>query len=134
MSSTKTRTHVVVGEEDQVAAVMVRARETGRLVAVGEIERLAGDQVRVTAQLREPTRSRWERVRPWLLGFGWLLAVAAVAGAVWLIVLGVLALMAWVQAHLVGIVAGAALLVLLGLVLLGGAATCEGLHCGGCRR
>lgn len=132
--NTTTRTHVVVGDQDQVAAVMVRARETGRLVSLGQVQRLAGDQVQVTAQLREPTRSRWQRVRPWLIGLGWLLAVAAVAGAVWLIVLGVLALIAWVHAHIVGIVAGGCLLVLLGVVCAGGAATCEGLHCGGCRR
>lgn len=130
----KTRTHVVVGDQDQVAAVMVRARETGRLVSLSEVRSLPGAQVQVTARLREPTRSRWEQVRPWLIGLGWVLALAGVAGAVWLIVLGVLALIAWVHAHLVGIVAAAVLLVLLGLACAGGAATCEGLHCGGCRR
>lgn len=94
-------------------------------------------------QVRSPRRRpRWGRVAAWTLGL--LAAGAAIAGAVWLLVLAVLELIvavtalialavAWVQAHWVWLVlAGGALLWL--LARAGGSSSCAGLHCGGCRR
>jgi hypothetical protein len=140
-----TRTHLLVGQFDAVAAVMATARERGRLVRVHCARELPGGWVEVMAEIRDPQQAaaapqsggRW---RPWLVAGGWLLGLVVVAGVVWLAVLAVLALIAaisaavaWVGAHLAAIVAigGALLLVAL---LCAGRSSCTGMHCGGCRR
>jgi hypothetical protein len=126
------RTHRVVGEFDQVAAVMATARESGRLVAVHSARELPGGLVEVIADLRHPKPSG--RSRSWLVCAAWLLGLMVVVGVVWLLVLAVLAVIAWVSAHLGAILAVAGtLLVLLWLTASGGS-SCRGVHCGGCRR
>jgi hypothetical protein len=140
----RVQTHVITGEPDQVWAALERARTDGRLVAVTEARVLAGDQVRVVTRLRVPEgqRSRWQRIRPWLIGTGKVLAVlaglASVAALVWAVAWAVMAVVAlvvaviaWVHAHLVGIALAVAGVIAL-LVLLGGGG-CGGIHCGGCR-
>jgi hypothetical protein len=137
--SAPVRTHLVVGEFDQVAAMMATARESGRLVRVLSAVELPEGLVEVIAELRapEPVRSRWW---PWLRVAGWLAALAVIAGVVWLLVWAVMALaavvmaaLAWVQAHLAGIVF-AAIGVALVLAWACSGSSCSGLHCGGCRR
>lgn len=82
----------------------------------------------------------WARVA--LQAAGVLGALAVVAGAEWLVVAAVLLLIAdvavlvalvvaWVQAHLLLIVAAVGLLLF--LFLRFGRSSCAGLHCGGCR-
>lgn len=84
-----------------------------------------------------PARPWRDRVRLALLLLGWLVALAAAAGLVWLTVAAVLSLIAtvtaaiaWVQTHWL-----LCLLLVAGLLLLcgSGGASCTGLHCGGCR-
>jgi small-conductance mechanosensitive channel len=139
MNAAASRLHVVVGEREQVGAALERARRDGRLRMVHEVAELGDGQVCVRAELAEPPalRTRWQKVRPWLLGAAAVAGLVVVAGVVWLLVLAVLAVIAlvqtvvaWVSAHL--LVIG---LVLAGLVLLAcmGGARCVGLHCGGCR-
>ena len=93
------------------------------------------------ARLRT-TGPRWRtRLWPWLRAGGWLIAIAALIGLVWVGTLAVLALiavittaLAWISEHRV--VIGAAVVLVLAVVLLlftGGGARCPGLHCGGCR-
>ncbi len=85
--------------------------------------------------LHHPPAPRWPRLLAGLVVIA--VAVAAVAGLVWVGVLAVLsaiatvtAAIAWLKAHLWALIlAGLALLLLLG----GGGAACAGLHCGGCR-
>jgi preprotein translocase subunit SecF len=138
--------HVVTGDRDAVAAAMRRAYADGRLTAITEGKVLPGDRVRITAHLREPAadQSRWERVRPWLVGTlrvaAVLAAVAAVAGLVWLVVLAVMwvvalvaAVIAWIHAHLLGIAFGVVALVVFVLACLSSGGGCGGMHCGGCR-
>ncbi len=137
MAATHTvRTHVVVGDYRHVRSALDLARRDGRLAGVRDLVELPGHRVRVTADLRElvPT---WRRV-PWLRLLAWLVALAAVGGAVWLIVLAVSAVIAlvtaavaWVSTHLTLIILCAVGLVAL-LVPVG--SRCAGLHCGGCRR
>lgn len=133
--SAPVRTHLVVGEFDQVAAMMATARESGRLVRVLSAVELPEGLVEVIAELRdpEPVRSRWW---PWLR----VAALAVIAGVVWLLVWAVMALvavvmaaLAWVQAHLAGIVF-AAIGVAMVLAWACSGSSCLGLHCGGCRR
>jgi len=132
------RTHVVVGDLDQVRAAMERAKEAGRLVDIREVAPLPGRRLQVVADLREPARTRrWFATRhPWLIAAG-VIGAAAAGGAVWLVVLGVIwliglitAVVAWVSAHLAlfGLIA-----VVLVLMSGGVGAACAGLHCGGCR-
>ena len=132
----RVRTHVVVGEYGHVRSALDLARQNGRLVGVRDIVELPGRRIRITADLREPVPT-WRRV-PWLRLLAWLLALAALGGAVWLIVLAVSALIAlvtaavaWVSTHLALIVISAVGLVVL-LVSVG--SRCAGMHCGGCRR
>jgi hypothetical protein len=84
----------------------------------------------------------WGRIA--LRAVGLLAAVAVAAGLVWLAVQAVLSLIAtvvalvafvaaWVQAHLLFIVLGGALLLYL-LIRIWFGSSCAGLHCGGCRR
>lgn len=137
------RTHVVTGEPELVRAALARAHEEGRLVRLTDGDALPDGRVRVTAELLDVTGGagrRWLRSvpRPTLLQVVTVLvALAALAGLVWVIVLAVLAIVAavtaaiaWVQAHAVLIIVGAVVLLLL---CCGGAASCAGLHCGGCR-
>jgi fatty acid desaturase len=140
----RAKTHVITGDPDQVWAALERARADGRLVAVTEARVLSGQRVRVVTRLRVPEResSRWERVRPWLVGTAKLLAalagIAALVALAWAVVWAVMAVVAlvavaiaWVHAHLLGIGLAAAAFVAL-LVFLGGGG-CGGIHCGGCR-
>jgi VIT1/CCC1 family predicted Fe2+/Mn2+ transporter len=141
----RAKTHVITGEPDQVWAALERARADGRLVAVTEARVLSDARVRVVTRLRmpEPDRSRWQRVRPWLIGAAKALAVlacvVAVAALVWAIVWAVMAVVAlvvaaiaWVHAHLLGISLTVAAFIAL-LVFLGAGGGCGGIHCGGCR-
>lgn len=139
--SAPVRTHVLVGDPDQVRAALSRAQADGRLMNVSGAALEVGGRVRVTADLVDPTppRTRWQRIRPWLVRLGWLLAVAAAGVAAWLLVWAVIGLVS----ALVAVVAGVAVwigtywpvLVAVGLVLLllTGGASCRGVHCGGCR-
>lgn len=131
------RTHTVVGDRDQVRAALQRAHDTGRLIAIHEASALPDRRVQVVADLADPVRAkRWYATRtPWLIAGG-IVATAAAVGVVWLIVLGVLALIAfigsviaWIGSHLLLIGAIAVAL----LLLMSGGAACAGLHCGGCR-
>lgn len=130
------RTHVVVGEYGPVRSALDLAHRDGRLAGVRDLVELPGHRIRVTADLRELVPS-WRRV-PWLRLLAWLLALAALGGAVWLVVLAVSAVVAlvtaavaWVSAHLALIVICA---VGLGVLLVSVGSRCAGLHCGGCRR
>lgn len=135
------RTHVVVGDPAQVRSVLELARTEGRLMSVTGAALVAPGRVRVTADLTDPapTRSRWQRIRPWLTSTAVAVAVIAAGVAVWLLVLAVIALVgvavtavtafaSWITTHWL-------LLALIGagLLLLGGGSVCRGLHCGGCR-
>ena len=130
----RVRTHVVVGEFGQVRSALELARRDGRLAGARDLVELPGHRIRVTADLREPVPT-WRRV-PWLRLLAWLLALAALGTAVWLIVLAVsvvalvTAAVAWVSAHLALIVICA---VGLGVLLVPVGSRCAGLHCGGCR-
>jgi hypothetical protein len=88
-------------------------------------------------------RAPWGRIALWTVGV--LVAGAAAAGLLWLLVQAVLGLVAavavlialivaWVHAHWVWLVLGAALLLFLLLRLKVGSSSCAGLHCGGCGR
>ncbi len=132
----RVRTHVVIGELGQVRSALDLAYRDGRLAGVRDLVELPGQRIRVTADLREPVPT-WRRV-PWLRLLAGLLALAALGGAVWLVVLAVsaavalvTAAVAWVSAHLALIVICA---VGLGLLLVSVGSRCAGLHCGGCRR
>jgi hypothetical protein len=141
-----TRTHVITGDRSQVGAALDRARADGRLMAITQATLLPGDQVRLVADLLTAPGSRWQRVRPWLIGIGKTLAVlaviAAATGLVWALVWAVMAVVAfvagvvaWIHTHLLDI--GLAAAGVVALVLFLGASTgggCRGLHCGGCRR
>jgi hypothetical protein len=131
------RTHLVVGERDQVAAALWRAQADGRLMRLGEVAELGGHRVQVTADLREASPGPARRV--WRLAAG-MFALAMAAGLVWLLVIAVTALigavsaavaaaLAWLSAHLSLLVLGGLLLLLLGSA----GARCVGVHCGGCR-
>jgi hypothetical protein len=126
----------VVGDFGQVRSALDLAHRDGRLAGVRDLVELPGHRIRVTADLRElvPT---WRRV-PWLRLLAWLLALAALGGAVWLVVLAVSAVIslvtaavAWVSAHMTLIVICA---VGLGVLLASVGSRCAGLHCGGCRQ
>lgn len=135
------RVHVVVGEPDLVRAALEVANTQGRLLVLGQPVHLADGRLRVAAELLDPSSppaaERAERARRWLAAARVLGALAVAGGLVWLVVLGVLALVAlvtavvgWVAGHLVWIGGG-----LLGLLLLAGrGGRCGGVHCGGCRR
>jgi sterol desaturase/sphingolipid hydroxylase (fatty acid hydroxylase superfamily) len=142
----RARTHVITGAPDEVWAALQRARADGRLVAVTEARVLSDQRVRVVTRLRVPEgeRSRWQRLRPWLLGVSRVLlvlaGVAAVAALVWAIVWAVMAVVAlvaaviaWVHAHLLGIGLTVAAFVALLVFLGAGGGGCGGMHCGGCR-
>ena len=140
--SAPARTHVVIGEPAQVRSVLELAHTEGRLMGVTGAALLAPGRVRVTADLVDPApvRSRWQRIRPWLIRSAVLLAVVAAGTALWLLVLAVIALVSTVVAAVTAVVAWITAhwmvlaLVLVGLVLLlGGGSACRGLHCGGCR-
>jgi hypothetical protein len=135
---------VITGDRVQVAAALDRARADGRLIAVTQATLLPGGQVQLVAALR--AGSRWQRVRPWLIGLGKALVVlavlAAVAGLLWVIgsalvalITLVVAALAWVQAHLVAIGIGIGAVVI-GLIVAssGGGHRCVGVRCRGCRR
>lgn len=140
--SAPVRTHVVIGDPAQVRSVLELAHTEGRLMGVTGATLVAPGRVRVTADLADPTpaRSRWQRIRPWLICLAVAVALAAAGAAVWLLVLAVIALVStivaavtavvsWITAHWMVLA-----LVLVGLVLLlGGGSACAGLHCGGCR-
>jgi hypothetical protein len=133
------RTHLVVGERDQVVAALWRAQADGRLMRLGEVDELGGHRVQVTAELREPpgpVHARWA----WRIAAG-VLCVAAAAGLVWLLVVAVTALigavsaavtaaLGWLSAHLPLLVLGGVALLLLPC---SAGSRCVGLHCGGCR-
>lgn len=139
--SAPVRTHVVIGEPAQVRSVLELAHTEGRLMGVTGAALLAPGRVRVTADLVDlaPVRSRWQRIRPWLVRSAVLLAVVAAGAALWLLVLAVIALVSTVVAAVTAVVAWITAhwmvlaLVLVGLVLLLGGSACRGLHCGGCR-
>ncbi len=140
--SAPVRTHVVIGEPAQVRSVLELAHTEGRLMSVTGAALVASGRVRVTADLVDPApaRSRWQRIRPWLIRSAVLLAVVAAGAAVWLLVLAVIALVSTVVAAVTAVVSWISAhwmvlgLVLVGLVLLlGGGSACAGLHCGGCR-
>jgi len=139
--SAPVRTHVLVGDPDQVHAALSRAQADGRLMNVTDAALEVGGRVRVTAELADPTppRTRWQRIRPWLVRFGWLLAVAAAGLAAWLLVWALIALVSALVAVVTGVAAWIGtywpVLVAVGLVLLllTGGASCRGVHCGGCR-
>lgn len=131
----RVRTHVVIGEYGQVRSALDLAHRDGRLAGVRDLAELPGHRIRVSADLREPLPT-WRRV-PWLRLLAWLLALAALGTAVWLIVLAVSAVVAlvtaaaaWVSTHLALIVIGA---VGLGVLLVPVGSRCAGLHCGECR-
>jgi hypothetical protein len=137
------QTHVITGDRVQVAAVVDRARADGRLIAVTEATLLPGDRVQLVAAIR--SESRWQRLRPWLIGLGKALVVlavvAAVAGLLWVtgsalvaLITVVVAAVAWVHAHLVAIGIGIAALVIGLVVASSGGHRCVGVHCRGCRR
>lgn len=150
--SASTRTHVVTGDRGQVQTALEVAYAAGRLVDVREFTELDDARVRVVAELREPapaTAARWAvpawlvprwPARPWLLaarvvgvlaaGAGATAVVLAVVALVTTVVGAIAAALAWVSANLALILAVGVALVL----VLGGGATCAGLHCGGCRR
>lgn len=130
----RVRTHLVIGERDQVRAALARAYADGWLVDVRGLVALPGDRVQLTADLCEPA-SRNRRRWPWLV-LAWLLAAAAAAGVVWLLVLAVAAVtaavaaaLAWLSAHLPVLVLAAVAL----LLVFSAGSRCGGLHCGGCR-
>jgi hypothetical protein len=131
-------THVIVGNRDQVSAALHRAHADGRLHGITEAHILPGHQLQVTAQLTDPPppRTLRQRLHPWLVTLAVLAGIGAVAGLVWLVALAVMAVVAlvttivtWLWAHAVLICLG-----ILGLLLLGGGASCAGIHCGGCGR
>lgn len=135
--------HLITGKRDEVRAALARAHELGRLVSIEGGQLLPGGQVRVLAYLLGTERNRWERCRPWLVVAGKALVVmtllAGIGGVAWLIVLGVLELIAlvtsvvaWVQAHWGASLAGGVLLAFLALAGLSGGG-CGGLHCRRCR-
>ena len=134
--SAPVRTHVVTGDPAQIRSVLELAHTEGRLMGVTGAALIGPDRVRVTADLVDlapARRSRWQRIRPWLVRSAVLLAVVAAGAAVWLLVLTVVAavtaVVSWITAHWMVFA-----LVLVGLVLLlGGGSACRGLHCGGCR-
>lgn len=141
--SAPVRTHVVTGDPAQIRSVLELAHTEGRLMGVTGAALIGPDRVRVTADLVDlapARRSRWQRIRPWLVRSAVLLAVVAAGAAVWLLVLAVIAfvltvvaavtaVVSWITAHWMVFA-----LVLVGLVLLlGGGSACRGLHCGGCR-
>lgn len=139
----KTQTHTVVGDRTQVLAALARAHSEGRLVSVTSSEQLPGGRVQVVADLLA-VQSRWEKARPWLIGAAKTSAVviglAGVGGLVWLLVLAVMAIVAWVVsvvawviAHLLGIIVCFCLTFFL-LVWVLSAGDCAGIHCSGCRR
>ncbi|HTK66810.1 MAG TPA: hypothetical protein VL595_30835 [Pseudonocardia sp.] len=139
----KTRTHVVTGDRTQVLAALTRAHSEGRLVSVTSSQQLSGGRVQVVADLLA-VRSGWEKARPWLTGAAKTGAVvvglAGVGGLVWLLVLAVMVVVAWVvsavawvAAHVVGIIV-CFWLTLFFLAWLFSAGDCAGIHCGGCRR
>jgi hypothetical protein len=139
-------THVITGDRVQVAAAVDRARADGRLVEVTEATVLPGGRVQLVAALRTRGGSRWQQVRPWLIGVAKvvlvLVVLAAVAGVLWVITSAVLALMAlvaaavaWVHAHLLSIgLAVVAAVIGLAAASSGGGHRCVGAHCRGCRR
>ena len=140
------KTHVITGDLMQVVAAVDRARADGRLVAVTEARLLPGDEVRLIANLRSAGGSRWQRMRPWLIGLGKALVVlavsVAVAGLLWLIGWAAMALVglasiavAWLHAHLleIGVVVAVTVIGLVS-VFTGGGDRCGGVHCRGCGR
>lgn len=137
------RTHLITGDRDHVSAALLRAHTDGRLVAITDAHELPDNQVQLTTQLHDPTppRTRWNRAKPWLIitakTVTILAALAGAAALVWLIVQTVLTVIAfvttvltWISTHLV--LLGFAALVL--LLAMGSAASCQGIHCRGCRR
>lgn len=131
----RVRTHVVVGDCDEVRSALDRAHRDGRLAGVRNLVELPNERIQVTADLREPARvqRRW----PWLV-LVWALGIAAAAGIAWLLVLLISAVVAfvtaavgWVSTHLPVIVLGGVALLLLALPA---GSRCVGVHCGGCRR
>jgi hypothetical protein len=142
--TTNSMPHVITGDRGHVFAALRLAQAEGRLVSVTDSQVLPDQRVRVLAHLRTPARSRWEQVRRWLIvaakAAAVLAAVAAAGALVWLVLLGVIwvialvtAVIAWTHAHLVGIAVGVVALVLfLGFCLSSGGG-CGGMHCGGCR-
>jgi hypothetical protein len=136
------RVHVITGEQAQVVAAVEHARAEGRLVGITEIRWLGGDRVRLVARLRVPPRAQAARDWCWLRRVGKalvvLLVIAAVAGLVWALVWGVLAVIGlvtavigWIHAHLLAI--GLVAAVVVGLAVFGAGGGCGGMHCGGCR-
>lgn len=141
-TATAVRTHVVTGHPTHVNAALRRAALDGRLAGLRDPMTLPDHRVRVTADLREPTRPRftfptdsWRWLRPVLLG---LLVVALAGGVVWCMVLLVQALIAAVAALGVWVAAKLPLIIAIGVVLVllavPAGARCVGMHCGGCRR
>jgi hypothetical protein len=141
----QTTTHRIVGDRDQVAAALHRAQQQGRLHGITDVRPLTGHRIELTAYLADqpteppvprPTRTPWQRIRPWLTALAVLIGLAAVAGLVWLVVLAVLAVVALVAAVVAWIGAHWLLLLIIAVALLflgGGTAHCAGTHCGGCR-
>lgn len=139
----KAQTHVVSGDRTQVLAALARAHSEGRLVSVTSSQQLPGGRVQVVVDLLA-VRSGWEKAKPWLIGTAKTAAavvgVAGVGGLIWLLVLAVMAVVAWVvsvvawvTAHLVGIIVCFWLTFFLLVWLLSGN-DCAGIHCRGCRR
>ncbi len=140
------RTHLITGDRDHVSNTLRRAHTDGRLVAITNTEELPDNQVRLTAELYDPTPpcSRWEPTPPvvWLaIGVEVLIVVMALAAAaalVWLTIAAVLSVIALVTTVLAWIGTHLPLIGFCGLVPLlvwgSAAARCEGSHCGGCRR
>lgn len=134
------RSHVIVGDPDEVVAALARASDDGRLTGLGQVVELPDGRVQVTASLwgspGQTSRGQWL----WRLLAGVLVA-AACAGLVWLLIVAVAALVAavtsavaavvsWLSAHLALIVFGGLVL----LLVCSAGSRCRGLHCGGCRR
>jgi hypothetical protein len=139
----KTQKHTVIGDRTQVLAALTRAHTEGRLVSVTSTQQLPGGRVQVVADLLA-VRTTWEKTRPWLIGAAKTGAVvvglASVGGLVWLLILAVMAVVAWVvsavawvAAHVVGIIVCFWLTLFFLAWLLSGS-DCAGIHCGGCRR
>jgi hypothetical protein len=124
----------VVTVPDQVMPLVVNAHTTASPVETSR-RPLAG-RVWVTTSLRRPPVHRRQSLRPWLIGGGVLVGIAAVAGVVWLLVAAVMAAIAWAHTHLLVLCAAAvfALFVLARCAAGKRSSSCPGLHCQGCRR
>lgn len=109
----------------------------GRVYEATNVRVLPSPPTQLTTRSRDH-RTRWERIRPWLTGTAIALAIGAVAGLVWFIVLAIMVLIALVITVITWITTHLALIAVIGISLLllgtGGAARCKGMHCPGCRR